>query len=61
MTRRVHSNTTEGKETPRAAAYAAYRDLGPGRNLSKLRERFVAQAAEARQNHYAAYHQCVRP
>jgi hypothetical protein len=47
VTRRVHHIVGERRETAKAAAaFAAYRDLGPSRSLSRLRK----QAAEASQN-----------
>lgn len=50
MTRRVHSAVGRRETAKAAASYAAFRDLGPGRSLSKLHEQFLKQAAESWQN-----------
>jgi hypothetical protein len=52
MTRRVHTVPPGTRtETARAgAAFEAYKMLGPGRSLTRLRDKFVEQAAQARNN-----------
>src|SRR5919201_4204214 len=50
MTRRVHTAVGRRETAKAVASYAAFRDLGPSRSLSKLHELFLKQAAESRQN-----------